>query len=50
MSLEAESKGHEQELENDNEQMMALLKAIIAGVAIVANVTPEELIELAKGL
>ena len=50
MSVEADNIEHERELETDNEQQIALLKAILTGIALIANVTPEELIELAKGL
>jgi hypothetical protein len=50
MSVEADNIEHERELETDNEQQIELLKAILAGIALIANVTPEELIELAKGL
>ena len=50
MSFEADNPEHEQELESDNEQMIALLKAILTGIALIANLTPEELTELSKGL
>ena len=50
MSFDPDNDEHETELESDNEQIIALLKALLAGMALVANVTPEELIELAKGL
>ncbi len=50
MSIEADNIDHEREVENDAEEQIKLLKAILAGIAIVANVTPRELIELAKGL
>ena len=50
MSIEAESKEHQTELETDNEQKIAILKAILAGIALIADVSPEDLIELAKGL
>ena len=50
MSFEPDNINHEREVENDAEQQIRLLKAILAGIAIIANVTPRELIELAKGL
>lgn len=50
MSFDPGSPDHETELETDNEQIIALLKAILAGIAEISDSTPKELIELAKGL
>ena len=50
MSFDPDNIEHEREVENDAEEQTKLLKAILAGIAIIANVTPDELIELAKGL
>lgn len=50
MSNNLDNADHEREVESAAEQQLKVLKAILAGIAIVANVTPEELTELAKGL
>ena len=51
MSTEAENLEHERELEQDNEEQLVILKAILVGIAqVTGTLTPEELIELAKGL
>ena len=50
MSANAEPVEHQKELEQDNEEQLDILKAILVGIALVADVKPKELIALAKGL
>ncbi len=50
MSETGESLEHEKELEDNNDQQMAVLKAILAGIALIADKDVKDLIELAKGL
>jgi len=51
MSLEAESKDHERELQTDNEEIILLLKAVLVGIAqVTGTMTPKELIALAEDL
>ena len=37
MSIEADNKEHEEELEVDNDQIIKLLKAILLGIEIISN-------------
>ena len=51
MSFEPDNEEHERELEQDNEEQLVILKAILVGIAqITGTSTPEDLIELAKDL
>ena len=42
--------GHESEIEQNGEEQIKLLKAILAGIALVSSTKPTDLIELAKDL
>lgn len=50
MSFEANNIEHEREVETDNEEVISLLKAILVGIALISNTTPEELIDLSEDL
>jgi len=47
MSIEAESKDHERDIETSSEEQVKLLKAVIAGLALILAVEPELLIKIA---
>lgn len=50
MSIEAESIDHERDIETSAEEQVRLLKAVIAGLALILDVEPELLIKIAEDL